>query len=209
MAMGFLAADTEHLRKAAARDLIFPYMPIASQSPILAVAAGNPKGIHTLEDLLRQDVRFALAHPESASIGALTKTALEAIGLWSRIQAAATVMKPSVTDLTTDLRTGAVDAVIIWDNSLALLKRSGFLAASVPVPALVITAAKSASASCKKRRMKPECGTLLTGYAIQTMADAFGSGTVFAWKRICPCKQDRESQTVKAKGEPNREPGGK
>jgi molybdate transport system substrate-binding protein len=41
------------------------------------VPAGNPKGIHTLEDLLRPDVRVALANPESVCVGAYAVEILE------------------------------------------------------------------------------------------------------------------------------------
>ncbi|UKL13665.1 molybdate ABC transporter substrate-binding protein [Dissulfurimicrobium hydrothermale] len=39
--------------------------------PVMVVKKGNPKGIHSIEDLLRPDVRFAMANPEMVYIGRL------------------------------------------------------------------------------------------------------------------------------------------
>ena len=53
-------------------------MPLARMHPVLAVAAGNPKKIASLDDLLRPDVSLAQANPEVAAIGKVTHDALHA-----------------------------------------------------------------------------------------------------------------------------------
>ena len=131
---GFLAADAQQLDIAADHGLIDERLILATQRPVLAVAAGNPRGIQDLHDLLRDDVRFAIAHPEAAAIGSLTHKAFDQLNLWEAVRSSVTVMKPSVTDLTTDLRTGAVDAVIIWDHSVSLLAQAGYTTHIIDVP---------------------------------------------------------------------------
>jgi len=39
--------------------------------PVIVVKKGNPKDIHGIEDLLRPDVRFAMANPETVYVGQL------------------------------------------------------------------------------------------------------------------------------------------
>ncbi len=45
--------------------------------PVIVVIKGNPKKIHGLKDLLRPDVRFAMANPETVYIGALAAEIFE------------------------------------------------------------------------------------------------------------------------------------
>ncbi|MCB1225540.1 MAG: substrate-binding domain-containing protein [Verrucomicrobiales bacterium] len=110
----FIAADEGSLRDATDRQLTRERIPLAVQTPVIAVAKGNPKAIHGLADLTREGIRFACANPEAASIGKITRRALG--DQWPAFAARAAVMKPTVTEIATDLRLGAVDAAIVWDS---------------------------------------------------------------------------------------------
>lgn len=110
----FIAADEGSLAEAQKLKVTRETFPLALQRPVLAVAKGNPKNIHTLADLERADVRFALANPEAASIGKITQKLLGE--RWVALAAKAAVMKPTVTEIAADAKLGAVDAAIIWDS---------------------------------------------------------------------------------------------
>jgi molybdenum ABC transporter molybdate-binding protein len=109
----FIAADDGSLADAGKRKLVAEALPLVVQRPVLAVKAGNPKAIRALADLVRDDVRLALANPEAASISKVSKRLLGAE--WDRLAAKAVVMKPTVTELAADLQLGATDAAIVWD----------------------------------------------------------------------------------------------
>ena len=109
----FIAADDGSLADAGKRKLVAEVLPLAVQRPVVAVKAGNPKAIRALADLVRGDVRLALANPEAASISKVAKRLLGAE--WDRLAAKAVVMKPTVTELAADLQLGATDAAIVWD----------------------------------------------------------------------------------------------
>lgn len=116
----FVAADEETLALARKLEVIREIIPLALQTAVIAVQSGNPKAIKSIDDLLRDDVRVALANPESASI---SKVAKKAIGAqWERLATRATVMKPTVTEIAADLALGAVDAAIIWDSTIFQFK---------------------------------------------------------------------------------------
>ncbi len=116
----FIAADAGSLADAHRLNLIRETIPLAEQTPVLAVRVGNPHQLRTLEDLLTREVKFALANPESASIG---KTTRKAAGeRWERLAARAAVMKPTVTEIAADLSLGALDAAILWDSTVAQFK---------------------------------------------------------------------------------------
>lgn len=111
----YLAADESYLEIAAEKGLAAEAVPLARLSPVIAVPKGNPKGVRSLDDLARSDLRAALANPEAAAIGRLMRDGLKESGRWERLQKAATAMFPTVTEIANALRIGSADAGVIWD----------------------------------------------------------------------------------------------
>ena len=118
----FIAADDGAVADARKTDSIREVFPVAIQHPVIAVRKGNPKNIQAIADLLRDDVKVALANPEAASISRVSKKALGET--WEKLAAHATVMKPTVTDIATDVTLGTVDAGIVWDAISAQFKET-------------------------------------------------------------------------------------
>ncbi|QOV89736.1 extracellular solute-binding protein [Humisphaera borealis] len=113
----FVAADDAAIVESRKLGLIREVLPLVTQTPVIAVIKGNPKGIRTLDDLLRADVKFALANPESASVGRISKRILK--DRWESFSGKAAVMKPTVMEIATDVKIGSVDAAIVWDSAVA------------------------------------------------------------------------------------------
>ena len=111
----YLAADESYLELAAQKNLAAEAIRLARLSPVIAVPEGNPKGVQSLDDLERSDLRVALANPEAAAIGRLMRDGLKESGRWERLQKAATTMFPTVTEIANALRIGSADAGVIWD----------------------------------------------------------------------------------------------
>ncbi|HSH95194.1 MAG TPA: molybdate ABC transporter substrate-binding protein [Roseimicrobium sp.] len=124
----FIAADDGSLSDAKKYEVIREVLPLVQQHPVIAVRTGNPKGVKAMADLLRDDVKIALANPEAASIGKITRS-IAGAG-WEKLSGHATVMKPTVTEIATDLSIGAVDAAVIWDSTVKQFK--GIEAVEVP-----------------------------------------------------------------------------
>lgn len=117
----YLAADASYTDLARGEGLMDEVREVARITPVIAVMKGNPKGVRTLEDLKREDVRVALANPEAASIGKQTRRILEEQGSWTEVERAVRengVFKPTVTELVSDLLVGAVDAAVVWDANV-------------------------------------------------------------------------------------------
>jgi molybdenum ABC transporter molybdate-binding protein len=127
----YLPADDSYLELARGKQLTAEAIPIAQMTPVLAVRRGNPKGLHALADLFRPDVRLALANPDAAAVGKLTRDALPP-GDWQALERRALGLKLTVNDVANDIKVGAVDAGIIWD---ALVQQYPDLEA-VPLPPL-------------------------------------------------------------------------
>ncbi len=111
----YLAADDSYIKMGQDEGMIAESIPLATITPVIAVKKGNPKGIADIEDLLASHVSFALANPQAAAIGKITKLALEAAGIWEEVSQKAKVFKPTVGDIAADIVIGSVDAGIIWD----------------------------------------------------------------------------------------------
>jgi len=116
----YLPVDEGSVADARKAEVVRDALPIAIQRPVLVVRKGNPKKIYTLDDLLRDEVKTALANPEAASISRVSRKALGE--QWDKLAAHATVMKPTVTEVAADVNLGTVDAGIIWDTVAAQFK---------------------------------------------------------------------------------------
>jgi molybdate transport system substrate-binding protein len=111
----YLAADESYIDNAKEYGLIDEVQPVAFLKPVIAVKSGNPKNIVSLQDLYRQDINVAIANPDAASIGRLTRKILTELGIWDRVRNNIKVLKPTVNDVANDIKIGSVDAGIIWD----------------------------------------------------------------------------------------------
>ncbi len=111
----FIAGDASYIDIGRKKGLIREAIPLASMRPVILVATGNPKKIGALADLLRSDVRLALANPDQAAIGRTLRTLLQKTGQWAAFEKHAAVLKPTVNDLANDVKVGSVDAAIVWD----------------------------------------------------------------------------------------------
>lgn len=114
----YLAADESYLRIAQQKKLLTEIYPLAQMSAVIIVPQENPGQVQTVDDLLRQGVRVALANPEQAAIGKVTREYLRKIGKWESLETRVRengVFKPTVSDVANDVSLGSVDAGIVWD----------------------------------------------------------------------------------------------
>jgi len=126
----YLAADDFYTDKAVELGLAIDTIPIAHQHPIVAVRKDSDKKIESFDDLLRKDVRVAVANPDQAAIGKATRRQLTAVkagesNRWEQLEQRVTesgVFKPTVNDIATDVKIGTIDAAIIWNSTVAMPK---------------------------------------------------------------------------------------
>jgi molybdenum ABC transporter molybdate-binding protein len=114
----YLPADDTFLDAAGKRGLLDMRLPVATMRAVVAVPQGNPKKIASWDDLLKPDVRIAQGSVEATAIGKLLKASLSARGLWDALEARTTVYKTTVNEVANDVKTGAVDAGVVFDAVL-------------------------------------------------------------------------------------------
>jgi molybdate transport system substrate-binding protein len=111
----YLAADESYMKNAVERGLVEETQPLVYLKPVIAVAVTNPHNIFGLNDLKSNKLRFAIANPDAASIGRITKKILTETGWSEELSPFIAVMKPTVNELANDIKIGSIDAAIIWD----------------------------------------------------------------------------------------------
>lgn len=117
-----LLADDAYLATLAEAGLLAETLPVAEQRAVLCVAKGNPKGIGSLADLTRADVRTMLGSPDQAAIGKVTRAALERATRWAEIEQAVRArggFLPTVPEVVSAVKLGAADAAIAWRANVA------------------------------------------------------------------------------------------
>lgn len=114
----YLPADDSFLKLARKKNLVADEFPLAQMRAVLAVPQGNPRGIKSLEDVIRGNVPLAQANPDAAAIGKLTRETLTKAGRWDALHAHTTVYKTAVNDVASDVKIGAVEAGIVFDAVL-------------------------------------------------------------------------------------------
>lgn len=86
-------------------------------APVLAVAKGNPKNIHSIEDLARDGLKVGLTDPEYSTCGEMVFALLEKKGIKDAVlKNVGNRLTKGHSNLGTFMETGAVDAVIMWNG---------------------------------------------------------------------------------------------
>ncbi len=93
--------------------------------PVVAVAKGNPKGIHGLPDLARADVRVGLPDARYSTCGEMFENAAVKLQLMEGIRARTVYTSRAHQELATALQTGNVDVVVVW-NFIAAMHQDKF-----------------------------------------------------------------------------------
>jgi molybdate transport system substrate-binding protein len=124
----FIPADDDYLRTTAEKKLLETRVPLTRLRPVIAVAAGNPRAVKTLDDLVRPDIRLTLPDPKTAAIGRVVSARLGS--RWDRLREHCQILRTTVGDVATDIELGAADATFVWDETAHQV--AGLLAIDVP-----------------------------------------------------------------------------
>ncbi len=114
----YIPADDSFLEIARQKDLIHDVFPLARMGIVAAVRRGNPMAIHSLDDLLRRDIRLVQGNPDAAAVGTMTRAILQKTGQWEALSGNTATFKMTVNEVANDVLLGAADAGIVWDSTV-------------------------------------------------------------------------------------------
>ena len=111
----FIAAEETYAREAEQQGLVDRVVPLAYQTPVLAVSNKATVTIEKLSDLAGEDVKkVSLGDPKGPAVGKVADALLAKAGLADVRKKA--VSRDTVQDVALDIALGHADAGIIWDT---------------------------------------------------------------------------------------------
>lgn len=88
--------------------------------PVLAVRAGNPLGIRSVDDLQRVGLKIGIGDPRYSTCGELFVRALQQRGIHDAVMKNVVLQARSTTDVANGLVVGPLDAAVLWNFSAVL-----------------------------------------------------------------------------------------
>ena len=88
---------------------------VAGIQPEIAVAKGNPKGIHGLKDLTRDGLRVVLTHEQYSTTGHIVRVMFQKAGITEAIEKNVVTRTRGGGEAANHVMLGHADAAIVWD----------------------------------------------------------------------------------------------
>lgn len=183
----YIAADESYLAMASRSGICDSAMTLGVLSPVLIHRRTGRTSIEGISDLLRPSLRVALAHPEQAAIGRVTRDLLRREGLWDAVLENVStngVFMPTVGSVASAVALGSADVGVVW-HSVAMQqkelvaiadRRLGSHVSRVQASVLNVTTNRIlAEEFLAFVRTHPDSIDVLSGAGIQTVADAMHS----------------------------------
>jgi len=118
----YFACDTSFVVQVA--DLFSDPVDISRSDIVILAGEGNPHGIGGLADLAAEGLAVGVCNPEQSALGALTQKLLDAAGLREAVMENVRTQTPTADMLVNQMKTGALDAAIVYRANCAYVKDS-------------------------------------------------------------------------------------
>lgn len=90
--------------------------------PVLLVRKGNPKGIGSLEDLARADLKLGIGDPRYSTCGELFVKKLQEKGIEAKVMERVVLQGRTHAEIANGIILGPLDAVVVWNFVAELYK---------------------------------------------------------------------------------------
>ena len=118
----YLACDVSFMNSVT--NLFGPSVEISETDIVILTAKTNPKGINKLADLAQPGLRVGVANARQSTLGDLTEKLLQRAGLLETVMANAKTQTPTADLLVNQMRTGALDAVVVYAANTSKVRDS-------------------------------------------------------------------------------------
>ncbi|MEZ6132019.1 MAG: substrate-binding domain-containing protein [Planctomycetaceae bacterium] len=113
----FFACDREFMQQVP--DLFPESTDVSQNELVILVQKNNPHGIASLKDLTHEGLKVGIGHEKQCAMGWLTQKTLEESGLKEEVMANVTVQTPTGDMLVNQMRTGSLDAAVVYLSNAA------------------------------------------------------------------------------------------
>jgi len=128
----YIPGDKHYVDQADDAGMILSRRTVCYWTPTILVQKGNPKGIGSLQDLLKPGVKVGLGDPNACAIGRSTVQILAKNGIeWAQISENVRFQSLTVNELGMQIQARSLDAVVVWDAMARYYSRYGD---QIPIP---------------------------------------------------------------------------
>ncbi len=113
----YFACDKEFMNSLP--DLFPEPVDVSQNELVILVQKGNPHDIKSLRDLTKQGLRVGIGHEKQCAMGWLTQNTLREGGIQKEVMANVTVQTPTGDMLVNQMRTGSLDAAVVYLSNAA------------------------------------------------------------------------------------------
>jgi molybdenum ABC transporter molybdate-binding protein len=116
----YLTCDTSYLTQV---EPMFKDINTLTETKIIIITQkGNPKKINNLADLSKAGLKVGVCNPEQSALGYLVQKLLQQRGLSDSVNKNVCSQTPTADMLVNQLRTGALDAALVYISNVTLIK---------------------------------------------------------------------------------------
>ncbi len=113
----YFACDLEFMNQV--HDLFSNPVSVSQNELVILVEKGNPKNVHSLQDLTTPGLRVGIGHEKQCAMGWITQNTFKESGLQAELMENVTVQTPTGDMLVNQLRTGSLDAAVAYLSNAA------------------------------------------------------------------------------------------
>lgn len=108
----YFACDVSFMEQVS--DLFLDPVHVSETDIVIIVQRDNPRGIRSLNDLARSDIRLGVANPEESALGALTRKLVRELGIEDEIQSTVSMTTPTADLLVNSVKIGGLEAAVVY-----------------------------------------------------------------------------------------------
>ncbi len=152
----YMPGDVYYVDQAEKEGLVASKTTACYFVPVILVQKGNPKNIHSLDDLLRPGIKVGLGDPKACAIGRKASKIFKKNGISEKdINRNVAYRSLTVNELGNHVKLGMLDAVIVWDAVAAYFADEADTVA-IPTEKNVISTVAVGVLNCSAHREQAE-----------------------------------------------------
>lgn len=113
----YFACDVEFMSQV--KDIFPESVDVSQNELVIIVPKGNPQKIRLLSDLTKPGLRVGIGHEKQCAMGWITQRTLKESGIQTEFMSNVTVQTPTGDMLVNQLRTGSLDAAVVYLSNAA------------------------------------------------------------------------------------------